>query len=443
MPVPRANPLLSTYRGLRYPDSPLGSFEIFRRRYGDTYELFSGRPQWTLVTERPGFVDHVLRANHRNYAKSPIVTELLASYIGSGLLTVDGDYWRGQRRLIQPGFHRERLGGLLRTVDDEVGKWIAEVPTGGTWDAYATTLPLALQIMSRVLFSGRVSAEALHTVARSVELGQDDFAREMRQPLLKPWRRLTNSRRGADREHARTRDILLAQIHEHRARPGDFDDLLSMLLAARYEDGEGMTDVQLVDEAIVLILAGHETTAIALACTTWLLSRHPEWQERIRAEWSAVTAGDGGRLSAKHLTAMPVLTAVIREGLRLYPPAYLISRRAVAADTYQGIEVAEGQLIIMIIYGAHRDPETFPAPEAFRPERYLAGETKVNFAFGAGPKLCVGVHLAMMELQVAIGRLVAARELSPAGQSDLGFEASATMRPVGGTKVGLAIAPKR
>ena len=434
MPLPRVNPALSTYRGLRYPSSPLGSFEVFRRRYGDTYEMFTGRRDWTIVTERPGFIDHVLRANHRNYAKSPIVTELLASYIGRGLLTVDGDYWRRQRRLIQPGFHRERLAGLLRTVDDEARAWVAAAPTEGPWDLYDTTLPLALQIMSRVLFSGRVTPEELHTIAHSVELGQDDFAREMRQPLLKPWRRLTNSRGAADREHARTRDILLAQIREHRERPGHFDDLLSMLLEARYEDGGGMTDAQLIDETVVLILAGHETTAISLACIAWLLSRHPEWQTRIREEWAAVV-GEEGSLSAKHLAQLPVLTAVVREGLRLYPPAYLVSRRARADDRFEGIDVRAGQLVLAVIYGAHRDPEVFPEPEAFRPGRYLDGETRVNFAFGGGPRLCVGVHLAMMELQVATARLCLARELRPAGPEALRFEASATMRPVGGVAV--------
>ena len=443
MPVPRVNPALSTYRGLRYPSSPLGSFDIFRRRYGDTYEVFAGSRGWTLVTERPDFIDYVLRVNHRNYSKSPIVTELLASYIGKGLLTLDGDEWRQQRRAIQPGFHRERLAGLLRTVDEEARAWVADAPADAPWDVYATTLPLALHIMSRVLFSGRVTPQELHTIARSVELGQDDFAREMRQPLLKPWRRLTRSRAAADREHARTRDILLRQIDEHRERPGDFDDLLSMLLETRYEDGSGMTDGQLIDEVVVLILAGHETTAISLACISWLLSRHPDWQRRIREEWAAVVgtddAGTAEGLSAKHLSQLPVLTAVVREGLRLYPPAYLVSRRAREDDVFDGIPIGAGQLVIAMVYGAHRHTLTFPEPEAFRPERYLDGETKVNFAFGGGPRLCVGVHLAMMELQVAVGRLVMARELRPAGPHTLEFEASATMRPVGGVFVEAAV----
>ncbi len=432
--TPRVNPLLSTYRGLRYPTSPLGSFDLFRARHGDTYELFTGGRHWTLVTERADFIDHILRTNQRNYAKSEIVTELLASYIGKGLLTVDGDYWRGQRRLISPGFHRERLAGLVATVDAEVSAWVAEVPAGGAWEVYGTTLPLALQIMARVLFSGRITPAELHTVAHSVELGQDDFARELRQPLLKPWRRLTNSRRGADAENARTIEILGRQIREHRERPGDFDDLLSMLLASHYDDGSQMSDAQLVDETLVLILAGHETTAISLACTAWLLSRHGGWQSRVREEWRAVV-GSGG-LSAKHLTELPVLTAVVREALRLYPPAYLLSRRAIADDTFDGIEVKAGQTIMASIVGAHHNERNFIRPEEFRPERYLERETTTNFAFGGGPRLCVGVHLAMMELQIATGRLVDRYRLTSFGPESLTMEASATMRPAGGVWVG-------
>ena len=441
MPIPYVNPVLSTYRGLRYPNSPLGSFDVFRERHGDTYRVFAGSRGWTIVTERADFIDHILRTNQRNYAKSPIVTELLASYIGEGLLTVDGDYWKGQRKLIQPGFHRERLARLVATIDGEVGTWLDEAPGGSAWEIYGTTLPLALQIMARVLFSGRVTADELYTIAHSVELGQDDFARELRQPLLKPWRRLTNSRRRADAEHAKTVEILLRQIREHRERPGNFDDLLSMLLDAHYEDGTGMTDAQLVDETVVLILAGHETTAISLACTAWLLSRNPEWQTRIREEWREVVGE--GRLSAKHLPQLPVLTAVIREALRLYPPAYLISRKARAADTFDGEPIAAGQLIIAQIYGAHRNDRNFDRADEFRPERYLNRETSTNFAFGGGPRLCVGVHLAMMELQIAIGRLCDRHRLTAYGPEELTFEASATMRPVGGVWVGLAGANTR
>lgn len=435
MPNPRVNPLLSTYRGLRYPTSPLGSFERFRARCGPTYELFTGVRQWSLVTEDASLVDHVLRLNQRNYAKSPIVTELLASYIGQGLLTVDGEFWRKQRRLIQPGFNRERLANLVDTIDEEARDWVDALRQNPVPDLYASTLPVALQIMARVLFSGRVTAAELHTIAHSVELGQADFAKELRQPLLKPWRRLTRSRAAADQENARSIDILLRQIEEHRARPEAYDDLLSMLLDTRDEDGAPMPDAQLVDETLVLILAGHETTAISLACTAWLLSRHPTWAERVREEWCTVLNGEG--LSAKHLMAMPVSTAVIRESLRLYPPAYLISRVAQADDQFGAVHIRAGQVIILNIFGTHRSEANFEDASTFRPERYLERETSTNFAFGGGSRLCVGVHLAMMELQVAVGRLLERYELRPAGPEQLALEASATMRPVGGVMVEL------
>ena len=436
MSTPRIPPYLSTYRGLRYPSSPLGSFDIFRERAGDTYEVFAGSRGWSLITERPDLIDGVLRVNHRNFGKSTIVTKHLASYIGKGLLTSDGDYWRKQRRLIQPGFSRDRLAQLVATIDAEATAWIDALPRSVAVDLYPTTLPLALQIMSRALFSGSVSPAELHTIAHAVELGQHDFAREMRQPLLKPWRRLTNSRAAADAEIRRSIDILMRHINDHRQAPEPYQDLMQMLLDARYEDGAGMSDAQLVDETLVLILAGHETTAISLACTIWLLARHPEWIARIREEWSGLVGKDT-RLSAKHLMSMPILTAAIKEGLRLYPPAYLVSRVAKEAQVVEGVPIRAGQTVISNIYGAHRNPVEFKKPLAFRPERYLDRETSVNFAFGGGPRLCVGYHFAMMELQIAIGRLVTMRELRPSQQEQLEFTASATLRPEGGVYVEL------
>ena len=439
MPLPRVSPLLSTYRGLRYPTSPLGSFDVFRARYGDTYEVYSG-PQrgWVIVTERADLIDHVLRARHRNYGKSVIVTEVLASYIGHGLLTLDGEGWRAQRRLIQPGFHRDRLATLTRVIDEEARAWADALPADGRpVDLYATTLPLALQIMARVLFSGRVSPAELHTIAHAVELGQEDFARELRQPLLRPWRRLTNSRAAADAATRRAVEVLLAQIADHRRAAAEgrpYDDLLQMLLDARYEDGSAMTDAQLVDETLVLILAGHETTAIGLACTLHLLAEHPAWAERLRAEWHD-TFGEGDP-DATGLRGLAAHSAVIHEGLRLYPPAYLVSRRARADDdSFAGLDVREGQTVICSVWGAHHNPANFRDPERFDPARYLERETTTNFAFGGGPRQCVGIHLALMEMQVALGRVLLARKLAPVPERPLRFSGSATLRPVGGVWV--------
>ena len=447
MPTPRIPPLLSTYRGLRYPTSPLGSLEVFGRRAGETYEVYTGPSRgWALMTTDADLIDHVLRANHRNYGKSPIVTELLASYIGTGLLTSEGDYWRRQRRLIQPGFSRERLAALVALIDAEAVAWVDGLTDrSGTrpTDLYATTLPLALQIMAQVLFSGSVTPAELHAIARAVELGQEDFARELRQPLLRPWRRLTNSRAEADRQLAAALDVLLRHIEAHRAAPGGtYVDLMQMLLDARYDDGAAMSDRQLIDETLVLILAGHETTAISLACTLHLLAAHPDWQRRVRAEWRA--AFPDGTPAAAGLRQLPVLTAVLREGLRLYPPAYLVSRRATADDRFGDTEVRAGQIVVSNVYGAHRNPRFFRDPLAFRPERYLDRETNANFAFGGGPRLCVGYHLAMMELQIAVGRLLDAARLAPStteGRDRLRFAGSATLRPLGGVWVDLIADP--
>lgn len=422
--------MLSTYRGMRYPTTPLPSFKIFREKCGDTYQLFTGPKGWSLVSERADIIDHILRINNKNYNKSPIVSELLARYIGQGLLTIDGEFWRKQRKLIQPGFSRERLANLVNSIDEEAKNWVNALPRNEAVNIYDTTLPLAMQIMAKVLFTDKISAEQLHTIAYSVELGQLQFAKDLRQPLLSFWRKLTNTRAAAHAETKKAVDILLTQIQHHRDHPKKYTDLLQMLIDARYADGSKMPDAQLIDEVLVLILAGHETTAITLACTLHLLAQHPEWQTKVREEWQQVI-GDGP-IEAGSLRQLPVLTAVINEGLRLYPPAYLVSRIAIGDDEVGGVKIRAGQMIILNIYGAHRNEINFDTPATFDPSRYLDRRTTTNFAFGAGSRMCVGYHLAMMELQITIGRLLAATTSVKTQQTSLEFSASATLRPIGG-----------
>ena len=435
---PKINPLLSTYRGMRYPTTPLPSFKIFREKAGDTYQLFTGTKIWSVVSERADIIDHILRVNNKNYNKSPIVSELLAKYIGQGLLTIDGEFWRKQRKLIQPGFSRERLSILVNTIDEEVKSWVNALARNRSIDIYSTTLPLAMQIMAKVLFTDKISAEQLHTIAYSVELGQEQFAKDLRQPLLSFWRKLTNSRAAAHAETKKAVDILLTQVQKHRAEPGKYADLLQMLIDARYADDSKMSDAQLIDEVLVLILAGHETTAITLACTLHLLAQHPEWQTKVRDEWQN-TIGESP-IDAGMLRQLPVLTAVINEGLRLYPPAYLVSRIAIGEDEIAGVKIRAGQMIILNVYGAHRNAINFENPSTFDPSRYLERRTTTNFAFGSGSRMCVGYHLAMMELQIAIGRLVAGSTSVKTQQASLDFTASATLRPIGGVSLRLETA---
>jgi len=430
---PKINAAWSSYRGLRYPTSPLPSLELFKAKCGDTYQVFTGGRGWAVVSERAAVIDHVLRVNNKNYRKSPIVSEVLAKYIGKGLLTIDGAFWRKQRKLIQPGFNRERLANLVRTIDGEAKEWTKNLAVGAPMDVYATTLPLAMQIMAKVLFTDKVSADELHTIAQSVELGQIEFAKEIRQPVLKFWRKLTNSTARSKAEAKKAVDILLLQIEQHRAEQGTYQDLLQMLIDARYEDGTPMSDPQLIDEVLVLILAGHETTAITLACTIHLLAQHPEWQSKIQTEWNEVIGE--GEVTARQLQQLPILTGVIKEGLRLYPPAYLISRLAINDDEVAGVQIKAGQIVINNIFGAHRNPSNFKDAATFDPTRYIDKRTTTNFAFGGGPRMCVGYHLAMMELQIALGRLVGNGTFVKTQQSALDFSASATLRPRDGVWV--------
>ncbi|MFK8054815.1 MAG: cytochrome P450 [Saprospiraceae bacterium] len=432
---PKINPAWSTYRGMRYPTSPIPSLNLFREKCGNTYQILVGSRGWAVVSEDATIIDHVLRINNKNYLKSPIVSEILAKYIGHGLLTIDGPFWRKQRKLIQPGFSRERLANLVNTIDEEASAWASGLIRGTAVNLYGTTLPLAMQVMARVLFTDKISDAELHTVARSVELGQIEFAKEIRQPILKFWRKLTSSKAKADVEAKKAVDILLQQINTHRANPGTYQDLLQMLIDARYEDGTSMSDAQLVDEVLVLILAGHETTAVSLACTIHLLAEHPTWQAKVQEEWEEVIGNTGAE--ARKLQQLPILTAVIKEGMRLYPPAYLVSRMAIGDDEVEGVKIKAGQIVINNVYGAHRNSINFDNERTFDPTRYLERRTTTNFGFGGGPRMCVGYHLAMMELQIAIGRTLGKGTFVKTQQTEIDFSASATLRPRNGVWVTL------
>jgi len=420
---------------MRYPTSPIPSLEMFRKTSGNSYQLFTGTHGWAIVTEKATVIDHVLRVNNKNYLKSPVVTEVLSKYIGKGLLTTDGPFWRKQRRLIQPGFNRERLANLVNTIDEEASAWVKDFKTGTETDLYKSTLPLAMQIMARVLFTDKVSDAQLTTVAHAVKIGQVAFAKEIRQPLLGFWRKLINSTAKVNQEAKKAVKILQHQVEVHRANPEVYQDLLQMLIEAKYEDGTSMTDAQLVDEILVLILAGHETTAVSLACTIHLLAQHPEWQAKVQVEWKEVVGI--AKADAEMLQELPILTAVIKEGMRLYPPAYLISRKAIEEDEVDGVKIKAGQLVLSNVYGAHRNSINFEDESTFDPTRYLDRRTTTNFAFGGGPRMCVGYHLAMMEMHITIGRLLGNGTFVKTQQAELDFSAAVTLRPRTGVWVTL------
>ncbi len=435
--IPRISRLRAVLNSFRFVAVPLEVLDEYIEQHGDTIHTYIGGIYKSLLTTNPEVIRHVLQKNHRNYKKSPIQFEKMAHYLGNGLLTSDGDYWLRQRRLIQPGFHRRRLEGLTGTMLDVIDHAVENLAAGmrahGEVDVYPHMMETAFGIMARSLFSADLPESELNLLSDNITRLQEFIIREIRQPLLGPWFRLSGQVRRHEAIAEQSDELLLNYIRRRRQSADTHDDLLQMLLDARYEDtGEGMTERQLLDEATILLVAGHETSACALTWTCYLLGRHPEVAARLRRELNEVL-GDR-RPTFADLPRLTYTTQVIEESMRLYPPAWITDRVAIEDDEVAGVGIPAGTTLIIYIYGAHRAPEHWPSPDTFDPGRFAPERKKEQtpfsyLPFGGGPRLCIGNNFAMMEMQLVLAQLLRRFDLTLVPGQEITPLPLITMRP--------------
>ena len=279
-------------------------------RFNGTYSVNLGLKRM-IVTQDPGFIDHVLRVNHKNYHKSPIQTDQLGKFLGKGLLTSNGEYWLKQRRLIQPGFHIDKIHKLYAIIKKTGDEFLDRFPTGSHVDIYPLMYQLAFEIVINSLFNIKVPVEDQRKLSEFIKEVQEFVIKEVRQPHKNWWFRLSGEvKRNLDRAKA-ARQIIFNIIQERKNSNQRFDDLLDMLLEARYEDnGEPMHVDQVIDEILILLIAGHETTANALAWSLYLLTIHEEELKKVRKA--------SANLSVTECVASSELNAVIKESMRPY-----------------------------------------------------------------------------------------------------------------------------
>jgi cytochrome P450 len=365
----------------------------------------------TYFLNHPDYIKHVLQENNRNYNKDVPTTRLLKSVLGTGLITNDGTSWLHQRRLIQPAFHRRRIaafGSLMTAAATEMlERWDARSEESALLDAANEMMGLTLQIVGLALFGADMGRE-VDTVGRSFTTLNNFLTRAAYQPFVmfpgvpaRGKRQFRAARRELDQ-------VVYQIIAERRGRGGsaDRDDLLSMLLHARDEEtGASMDDRQLHDEVITLLLAGHETTAVTLTWTWYLLSAHPDVERRLQLELDSVL---GGRVpTTDDLANLAYTRMVIEEAMRLYPPAWAILRRAIGDDQIGPYRVPAGTSIFISPYAMHRHPGFWEDPEAFDPERFTpersAGRPRFAYVpFGGGPRQCIGNTFALTEAQLIL-----------------------------------------
>ena len=379
---------------------------------GDIFSLKLGFLTTVHFCRDAALTEYVLQKNQRNYTKSKIQTEDLAKYVGKGLLTAEGDHWRKQRKLIQPTFHKKQLRDLLHTMQNAIDAEYERIETNKKVDIFPILSDLAFQVVVKSLFTLAVTDEEIVRLQHITEAAQKMLVRELRQPYLGWWFAMS----GTIKKHIdltrEAREILRGIIHKRKASKEDHSDLLDMLLSAQYEDGSPIEEEQLIDEILILFVAGHETTSNALTFTFQLLALHPVWQERIFEEAQALKKESDDLMT--QVANAKVCQQVIEEAMRLYPPAYFIDRVNYEDDSFQGNDFKAGTNFLFSIYEIHRHPKLWEDPNTFIPERFAEGGRKFSshyFPFGAGPRKCIGNNFAMFEMVMAVSTLVSQYEI--------------------------------
>ena len=401
-------------------DESLARLCEYFARYGDVYRVFApARGAYNYVINHPDDIKHVLLTNHRNYTQGQGM-DRDKILLGNGIMTSEGDFWRRQRRMMQPCFHRrviERFGGLIHEVNEKfAARWASRAARGEPIDVSEDTSELTLEIVLKSIFG--TDLERLER-----QLGANPFevvAKEQNRDLKFAFR-------------FRSLTKLVAELIERRRRePENHVDFLSMLMAARDRDNvTPMSDKEMIDEVMTLIVAGHETTAAALGWTWYLVGQQPETVRQLEAEADRATGEPLGLAGAESLD---FTHQVIQEAMRLYPPGWLFTRRTIEADEIGGYPLPPRTDVFISPYTLHRHPAFWSEPESFIPERFAGIDTKERhrFAyipFSVGPRHCIGENMAMFEMLVHVNRMSRQFRLTRANREPIELEAQINLRP--------------
>jgi cytochrome P450 len=441
IPAVPGRPIVGSLR--EFQRNPLGFSLEIAQNYGDIARV-TMLGEESIFVHDPDAIQHVLQGNARNYDKQTMDYQLLYPLVGQGLLTSDGDAWLRQRRLMQPAFHRQRIAALGQMMVEEtlavLARWQGPAQQGAPIAVDQDLMRLTLSIVGKALLSVDLGDEASE-FGQAFKRANARFGYENMLSIMLPW--LPTRQNRQYKAAIQVMDRLVYEIiARRRAEPGEVDDLLAMLLAARDEEtGQGMSDRQLRDEMMTILLAGHETTANALTWTFYLLSQHPQVAARLHAEVDDVLAGRPPGVA--ELSRLSYTRMVLQEAMRLYPPAWSLARRAIEDDELAGYPIPAGSMLHISLYALHRDPRLWEAPDVFRPERFSEEEVerRHKFAylpFSTGPRKCIGDQFAMTEGQLILATVAQRYGLALAPGHPVDTAALITLTP----KYGMRMIPQ-
>lgn len=424
-----------------FAKDPVDFVEWHKNKLGDNFR-FSILGRSVNVIGTPEGAKHILQTNNKNYTKDDAY-QTLKLIVGNGLITNEGESWFNQRRLAQPAFYKEKLQEIYRIMTLVTADFMLEMEqlkgSGQSIDVHPLMSKVTLDIVLRSLFTRPLKEDPKY-IHESVEFLQDYVVGLIRRPHTK----LTGHLTGSHRRYQKTMDWFWGMIKEFIAEreksTEQHYDLLSMFMDARDEDSGGkMNPQQLLDECMTMIGAGHETSSNALSWGIYLLSQHPEVMQKVKAEAESVYA-EGSLPDWQQVHQLQYTKQVVEEIMRLYPPAWAMSRKSIGTDTIDGITFEGQQTFVIPIVSVHRDARYWPSPEKFDPDRFAPELAKERdkfhyFPFGAGPRMCIGNHFAMMEMQLLVAELCRRFRFELASDNVVQHQALITLRPQYGVRV--------
>jgi cytochrome P450 len=415
----------TTLKSNEFLNNPIKFISKSMDAFSGTYSAALGINKKLIVTQNPEFINYILKENHKNYNKSELATERAVEFFGKGLLFSNGDYWLKQRRLIQPAFHREKLKGLYDIIIKSIDEFLLKFPIGKSIDIYPLVHQLSFNILIQSLFDIKLSSKIMEELSQIFTDLQGFLIKDINQPLQRLFYPFTGKENIQLKKAKRLREIFIGIINERKASDKNYDDLLDMLLKSKYEDtGEGMTTEQIVDEVLILIFAGHETTANTLSWLLYLLSINKDTVQKLTDSFDGSTIHEC--LNNEYLKA------TLNEVMRLYPAAWMTERVAIEDDEFDGFSFPKNTIVIPFFFGLHRDKKLWNEELKFDPERFIVDakveKSKNYFPFGAGPRMCIGNNFAMAEMSFFIFSFLKKFQIKSTGQIPV-MKALITLRP--------------
>jgi cytochrome P450 len=404
-PGPRGDTLLGST--LDFKDHPLHYVQYLHRAYGDVVKFKVGFQTWFLVC-RPDLIWEMTVTRSGEFRKPAVARKIWKDFLGDGLLTAEGDVWRASMAMMRPAFHRDRIHAYGEVMTEYTDRMIDGWTDGEDRDIGSDMVGLTLEVVAKTLFDADVH-DGAPVVRDAMLVLQEVMVDHIHMPIPVPkwWPSAKNRRKveAIEAIEAIVRDV----IAERRASQRDHGDLLSMIVFAKGEDGAGMADREVRDQAMTLFFAGHETSSHALTWAWYLLSRHPHVVERMREELDAVV---GERApTVDDLKSLPYLEQVVKESLRILPSVWVFMKEPIEDTQLGGFHVPKGAQIMISPYVTQHDARWFPSPETFDPDRFHKERAKeiptgAYVPFSAGQRVCLGKTFAMMEVRLILGRLV-------------------------------------